>query len=272
MYHLLHRTYRGYLTHPNVAAALLLEHGCEKVPNDVIRHHLEAAGVPAAQFGWASVQLDGGIDRALAKVERWFEEKLATLPPVERTPAGFGALHLALLTSAQVSEQTGTTLAGLARTVLDAGGSVLLAEGDPLLAPGAFRAALLGATPPRASLAYGEPLARPGLHLVATETDHWVENLTGLCGCGAHLALTVVRDHARQGHPMLPVIQVAEADQRGRVAAPDIDAFLSGDAEADAATLALLVTSTARLDRVPAAHAHGCVDFQLTRGLLGLTT
>lgn len=30
MYHLLHRTYRGYLTHPNVAAALLLEHGCEK--------------------------------------------------------------------------------------------------------------------------------------------------------------------------------------------------------------------------------------------------
>jgi altronate dehydratase len=272
MYHLLHRTYRGYLTHPNVAAALLLEHGCEKVPNDVIRHHLEAAGVPAAQFGWASVQLDGGIDRALAKVERWFEEKLATLPPVERTPAGFGALHLALLTSAQVSEQTGTTLAGLARTVLDAGGSVLLAEGDPLLAPGAFRAALLGATPPRASLAYGEPLARPGLHLVATETDHWVENLTGLCGCGAHLALTVVRDHARQGHPMLPVIQVAEADQRGRVAALDIDAFLTGDAEADAATLALLLTSAARLDRVPAAHAHGCVDFQLTRGLLGLTT
>jgi len=81
---LLHRTYRGYVTHPNVAAALLLEHGCEKVPNDMMRHQLEKAGVPLDRFGWASVQLDGGIDKALAKIEAWFTEKFPHCRPPPR--------------------------------------------------------------------------------------------------------------------------------------------------------------------------------------------
>ncbi|MBI5688755.1 MAG: UxaA family hydrolase [Verrucomicrobia bacterium] len=272
MYQLLHRTYRGYLTHPNVAAALLLEHGCEKVPNDVIRHHLAAAGVNTAQFGWASVQLDGGIDRALAKVEAWFEARVGLLPPAARENTPLAGLSIALQTAAPVQPGTARTLATLARTVLSGGGTILLAESDSLLAEGPFRASLLGATAPRATLAYGEPLCRPGLHVVATETDHWVENLTGLCGCGAHLALTLVADHARQGHPMLPVLQVAEAAQRGRVAASDIDAFLTGDAAVDALTLSLLLAATVQHDRTVAAETLGAVDFQLTRGLLGLTT
>ncbi len=272
MYHLLHRTYRGYLTHPNVAAALLLEHGCEKVPNDVMRHHLAAAGVAPAQFGWASVQLDGGIERVLGNIERWFEEKLATLPAGAPEPAGLGSLSLALLTAAPVTAATATALAALTRQVVESGGSVLLVESDPLLAHPVFRELVLGTTAPHATLPYGEPLARPGLHVVASETEHWVENLTGLCGCGAHLALTVVVDHARQGHPILPVLQVAEADQRGRVNATDIDAFLTADATADEAKLAHLLIATAQGDRPPSATAQGFVDFQLTRGLLGLTT
>ena len=46
MYHTLYRNYRGYATHPNVAAALLLEHGCEKIPNDAMRRQFEAANLP----------------------------------------------------------------------------------------------------------------------------------------------------------------------------------------------------------------------------------
>ncbi|HRP06663.1 MAG TPA: UxaA family hydrolase, partial [Opitutaceae bacterium] len=67
MHELLLRTYRGYATHPNVDAALFLEHGCEKIPNDVMRRHLESASISTDRFGWASVQLDGGIARALLK-------------------------------------------------------------------------------------------------------------------------------------------------------------------------------------------------------------
>ena len=272
MYHLLHRTYRGYLTHPNIAAALLLEHGCEKVPNDVIRHQLAQAGVDTAQFGWASVQLDGGIEQAIGRVEQWFTAKLATLPAVNPVTASLGALRLAVQTAAPVDAATARALAMVSRTVLAGGGSVLFAESDPLLADAVYRAAVLGASAPQATLLYGQPLTTAGLHVIASETDHWVENLTGLAGSGAHLALTVVHGHAQQGHPLIPVIQVACADQRGRVAGDDIDAFLSGDTRADARQLAQLVATAAGRSATPVANARGFVDFQLTRGLLGLTT
>jgi len=272
MYHLLHRTYRGYLTHPNIAAALLLEHGCEKVPNDVMRHHLAAAGVDPARFGWASVQLDGGIEKALGKIEAWFTEKLAALPPSAPTPASLGTLALALLSAAPPSAASAATFAALARAFLSAGGSVLLAESDPLLADAGFRATLLGSAVPHATLAYGEPLREPGLHIVATESDHWVENVTGLAACGAHLGLGLVHGHTQPGHPLLPMLHFAEPDAVGRLPADDIDGFLRGDPAADFATLTTALAATVARPLSPAAHAAGLIDFQLTRGLLGLTT
>jgi altronate dehydratase len=141
-----------------------------------------------------------------------------------------------------------------------------------LLADRRFSSALLGAVPPHATLAYGQPLATPGFHIVASETDHWVENLTGLGACGAHLALTVVHQHARQGHPLLPVIQVAESAQRGVIPADDIDLFLTDRADDNSAALAQLLVAIAQRDRLPAVTSSGSVDFQFTRGLLGVTT
>ena len=192
--------------------------------------------------------------------------------PAAPDPAPRDALNLALLSAGPVDEPSSLAFAAIARAVLAAGGSVLLPEGDPLLSAGAFRTALLGDAIPRATLAYGEPLALPGLHVVATETDHWVENLTGLCACGAHVAAGLVRDHARQGHPMIPVIQFAAADQCGTVVAEDIDAFLPGDPASAAAFLAEWIGAVAGGARQVAAQRNGAVDFQLTRGLLGLTT
>ncbi len=272
MHQLLHRTYRGYVTHPNVAAALLLEHGCEKVPNDMMRHQLEKAGVPLDRFGWASVQLDGGIENALAKIEAWFTEKFSTLPPSATTLTDVGALSVGLLTARPVAAPTAAALAAVTRQIVTAGGSVLLPESDSLLANETFHAAVLGSTPAHATLAYGQPLTQPGLHLVASETDHWVENLTGLGGCGAHLFLTVVSENSQQGHPLLPVLQVAEAAQRGVLPADDVDAFLSGDAGTDAATLGRLLVAVAQRDYTPAVTGQGFTDFQLTRGLLGVST
>jgi altronate dehydratase len=272
MHQLLHRTYRGYVTHPNVAAALFLEHGCEKVPNDVMRRQLENAGVPLTRFGWASVQLDGGIQNSLAKIETWFAEKFAALPPAPTVPANLGALTLGLMTAAPVTAATATTLATLAHTILAAGGSVLLPESDALLAHATFRTALLGTTVPHATLAYGQPCTHPGLHLIASETEHWVENLTGLGGCGAHLVLTIVSEHARQGHPLLPVIQIAEPAQRQHLATEDLDLFLTDDSAADFPSLTRLLVSVAERTHTPAANAAGSVDFQLTRGELGVST
>lgn len=272
MYHLLHRTYRGYVTHPNVAAALLLEHGCEKIPNDVMRRQFETAGLPLDRFGWASVQLDGGIDLSLGKIEAWFATAGAARPPSPRLPTGFGALTVGLLSAGPVSAASAAAFARVARAILAAGGSVVLPEGDGLLAVPEVRTALLGATPPHATLMYGQPLTESGLHLVATDTDHWVENLAGLGACGAHVFLGLAGDSPQQGHPLLPVIQVAAANTLAPAALADVDAVLTGEIETDTATLFRLLAATVQHERESTASAGGFVDFQLSRGLLGVST
>ena len=266
MYHLLYRTYHGYATHPSVASALLLEHGCEKIPNDAMRRQFEAATIPLDRFGWASVQLDGGIEKALGRIEDWFRSH----PP--GAPSGTAAASVGLMAAAAPGEAAAAAFLLAARALLAAGASVLVPEGDPLLGHDTFRRGLLGPTPPRATLAYGQPLAQPGLHVVATESDHWVENLTGLGGCGAHLFLTHVAGHARQGHPLLPVLQFAEAGAGGAGLPEEVDAVLMGDPPADAERILELAGAVAERRLTPAASAHGLVDFQLTRGLLGVTT
>ncbi len=272
LYRMLGRSYRGYLTHPNVAAALLLEHGCEKITNDAMHHELKAAGLPADRFGWASVQLDGGIAKALDKIEAWFTEKFSAFSPAASAVTDIGALAIGLMTAAPVCDATAAALASVTRTIVGRGGSVLIPESDALLANATFRSGALGPIVLHATLAYGQPMMQPGLHVVASETEHWVENLTGLGACGAHLALTVVSDHARQGHPLLPVIQVAEPSLRASVASEDIDLFLTGDAPGDHAALEKLLAAIAESSRTPAASAQGFVDFQFTRGLLGVTS
>lgn len=294
MYQLLQRTYRGYATHPNVAAALLLEHGCEKIPNDAMRRQFEKAGLPLERFGWASVQLDGGIDRALAKIETWFAQT-GTQPKAEsreresadrvaesvahlgsdmaqRQPANFGALAIGMLSAANVTRVGARALAGVAREVLAAGGSVLLPESDALLGAADFRSAVLGKTVPQASLAYGQPLTAPGLHLVATDSDHWVENLAGLGACGAHLFVGLVRDTPQQGHPMLPLLQIADRSQLAMAAEKDVDLCLRADAAENVASLLPLIAAVANGEYTAVASAKGFVDFQLSRGLLGVST
>ena len=271
MFRLLSRSYRGYLTHPNVATALLLEHGCEKMTNDVMRSELEAAGVDAGCFGWASVQLDGGIAKALDKVEGWFAGKLAALPSARLVLTDLGALTMGLMSALPIGDETASALASITRSIVDRGGSVLIPESDSLLTSRVFRTDALGLIVPRATLAYGQPITQPGLHLVASETEHWVENLTGLGACGAHVLLTIVGEHPRQGHPLLPVIQVAEASQRAVLPAEDIDLFLADNSHRDTTAVMELLVSVAELKRTPVSNAQGFVDFQLTRGLLGVT-
>ncbi|MEO6001784.1 MAG: UxaA family hydrolase [Opitutus sp.] len=272
MYQLLQRTYRGYATHPNVVAALLLEHGCEKVPNDAMRRQFESAGLPLERFGWASVQLDGGIDKSLSKVEQWFERAGSTMDAAARQAASLGALRVGLLSVPRPSANTAVTFARLAKVFVVQGGSILLPESDPFLASPEFRAELLGSLTPRPTLAYGQPITTDGLHIVATETDHWVENLAGLGGSGVHVLIGLVGDTPQQGHPMLPVVQVAEAGAVGPARIQDVDIVLTGDPESDAAMLLRHLAATVSGETVPTANAGGFVDFQLSRGLLGVST
>jgi altronate dehydratase len=272
-YDTLQRTFRGYATHPNVAAALLLEHGCEKVPNDAMRREFERKGLPLASFGWASVQLDGGIDSSIGRVQQWFATR-----PVASSAARdlrLGMLTLGVVSAAPLEAAVATAFATLVTTTLGEGGTVLIPEGDALLADAGFRAAVLGDVAPRATLAYGEPAHLAGLHLVETDTDHWVENVTGLAACGAHLVVGAVGDGPQQGHPLVPVIQVAgpvAGGGGGTIAAEDVDHVVGGDGKKEIEPLRDLILATARRDYQPASRVGGFVDFQITRGLLGVST
>ncbi len=272
MHRLLHRTYRGYATHPNVAAALLLEHGCEKVPNDVMRRQFEQAQIPVDRFGWASVQLDGGIDRSLAKIEAWFTSNPTPVAPAIKQTTDWGALTVGMLSSLSVSKSAARVLANFTRQLIAAGGSILLPENDPLLVSPEFRDAVLGPLSPHATLAYGQPLELRGLHLVATETDHWSENLAGLGACGAHLFVGAIHDTPQQGHPMLSLVQLADSTALPAASHSDVDLILSEDSDADFSRLSQLVAQTVQGHCFPAANSGGFVDFQLSRGLLGVST
>lgn len=270
MYETLQRTYHGYATHPNVGAALLLEHGCEKIPNDVMRRYFESMDLPLDRFGWASVQLDGGIDAVLAKIVGWFSDASSSgdkLIPVE-TAMNWSGISVGLLSASPVAPRTAEQIQSLAQQILADGGSVLLAENDPLLANEKFRTGLLDEISPQATLSNGEAFHTPGLHLVQTESAHWVENLTSLGASGTQIFLGLVGNAPRQAHPLIPVLQVGETDVLPTHHHADVDLVLAEEKPFELNELLRAVRSGHYL---PVANQSNSVDFQFARGPLGVS-
>jgi altronate dehydratase len=266
---LYHRPLLNYMAHPLVARGLFLEHGCEKTHNDYMRAQLAQAGGDPAHYGWASVQLDGGLEAVLGKIEAWFRAALATLPAPSEVLAGLGALRLGLFSSGPVPVALAEAAARLARTIVSAGGMVVVPAGASLLRSDAFvNATLLG--PVTATLAYGQTAREPGLHVMETPSAHWVEMLTGLGATGVEVLLALPGERPAQGHPLVPVAQAAVAEA-ARAHGAGFDLALAGDPAAWAAELIRLVVSVATRRYVPRRLTQGDVDFQLTRGLLGVT-
>ncbi|MEQ1829249.1 MAG: UxaA family hydrolase [Pirellula sp.] len=272
LFKLLHRSYQGYIMHPNIVAAFLLEHGCEKITNDAMRHDLERSSIDADRFGWASVQLDGGIAKALNKIEAWFSEKLSLTPTPTMVSSTIGELTMGILTASPVSASTARLLGLTACGVAQQGGSILIPASDPILANSRFLETAIGGVTPHATLAYGERIAVPGFHIVDSETEHWVENLTSLGACGAHVVTSIVSEHARQGHPMIPVVQIAEPSGESMLARDDIDLFLTGETQVDLDAIERKLIDVLRGDEMVRASAQGMVDFQFARGSLGVTS
>ena len=70
----------SYLLHPRTSPAL--EHGCEKTHNDYMSA-TALSEVEEQDFGWASVQMDGGIDAVIERVESYFTNAVRELDPPE---------------------------------------------------------------------------------------------------------------------------------------------------------------------------------------------
>ena len=269
------RTVLGYLRHPQAAETLLLEHGCEKTHNDYFRHELEENGMDLDRFGWASIQLDGGIDAVLEKVDAWFEQRLAAADPPEQTMANVSAVRIGLLSAGTPPPAVSSQFGRLAAAIAAGGGTVVLPENTSLLSDSAFLEECIGDGPHLPTLAYGQSLAdadeQSGLHVMETPTEHWSETLTGLGGVGVEAILAYVGSHPVEGHPLVPVLQVTTAACTAGQYADDMDAVLESDPGSWPQSLAELLTQTLAGKRQPKAMRAGNIDFQFTRGLLGVS-
>lgn len=266
------RTMVGYLTHPLVHKALLLEHGCEKTHNDYIRHALKEKGLSANDFGWASVQLDGGIDQALKNIREWFEQTLEQEPKAEEREAPLASLKIALHTSGTLPDPIADSLAIFSRQVVSTGGTLIVPDNATFLNQTVYTSSTFGQEhAPAPSLSHGAQPSTPGYYLMETQTDHWIETLTGLGGTGAEVIIACSADHPRQGHPLVPMIQVAATDSLSQVFKGDYDLTLSASPEQNARQLLDLLVMVVSRQLTPKAVTVGNTDFQFTRGLLGVS-
>ena len=263
------RTLVGHITHPLVRCGLFLEHGCEKTHNDAMRKVLVESGFDPAAFGWASVQLDGGIDAVMDKVCDWFDRSLAQSEPLGSAQVGLDQLRLGLMAVEPIQPAVARSLLRLAAIVVAGGGTVVLPQAGTL-AGEQFLAEELGVSDAAdPTLAYGQRAGEPGLHLMDTPTAHGTETLGGLAATGVDVMLAHVGPRPLQAHPMVPLVQVAA----GQTAAADMDLVLDLTRDADrlADDLLEMVLQVASRRYRPKLFAAGYTDFQITRGRLGIS-
>ena len=259
------RTMIGHLTHPTVALGLLLEHGCEKTHNDHVRHEIQKLGIAPERYGWASVQLDGGIDAVIDKVQNWFADKLADKPPVPVVDVGLEHLRIAVTSTGAATEEVSRSLTQLTRGIVDAGGTVVVPANAAFMYYGTS-----GATTPSHSvpttLAYGQRVEKAGFHIMETPTDQPTETLTGLGATGVDLALVHIVGAPLQSHVMVPLIQVSTDSATQANYGDDLDVVT-----VDVDDMLALIVAVASRRYTPKLHGKGNTDFQLTRGLLGIS-
>ncbi|MDQ3497325.1 MAG: UxaA family hydrolase [Actinomycetota bacterium] len=267
------RTMLGHLASPSVRFGLLLEHGCEKTHNDYFRNRLEEAGLDPNRFGWASVQLDGGIDSVVAKVEKWFTQTLDSAEALEYEGAGPEALRLALYASGPISDEAAESLAEATLAVVGSGGTLVVPERAALLSSPVYLESVLGDRPVENTLAYGQavPVGKPGLHVMEAPTDHWVETATGLGATGVEVMLAHVAGHPLQAHRMIPLLQASSDPETREKHAEDLDVLLESDPSGWTDQMLEAVAAVASREYVPRLFEAGNTDFQFTRGLLGVS-
>jgi len=265
------RTMVGYITHPMVKHCLLLEHGCEKTHNDFMRHQMEVMGVDHRPLGFASIQLDGGIEKVTQKVEAWFADQLSADGLTAKETVGLEALRIGILTDGYVTNAVGEQLARLTKMIVGAGGLVVVPENSGLLSTSTYRENVLTKSNVPPSLAYGEHVRYTGFHIMETPTEHWVETVTGLAATGVELIIALVNHQPMQTHPFVPILQMTSEPTIQQTYGNDLDLVLNGDPSIWIEQILEVCKQTMEHDYTPSLYRQGNVDFQLTRGLLGVS-
>jgi len=244
------RTMAGYLTHPLVSKALLLEHGCEKTHNDAFRSILRGFEIPDTSLGWASVQLDGGIERVIRKALKWFETseagKRAEIP-----------LGIALV---------GRNIPKNIRNAFELLGNAILYRDGAAVIP---HQSELWKKRNRidVSLDYGQRYESPGLHSMFCPTEDAVEIVTGLGATGVRWIIGYEENSLLAGNPLVPTIQVSNKERK------DVDLVANEDDEprSIAENLLKLMIDIKTGKNLPSSEMLENTGFQITRGWTGIS-
>jgi hypothetical protein len=185
--------------------------------------------------------------------------------------AGLEALRLGLLSAGPVPATFAAEMARLTKMVVKAGGAVVMPENTGLLSTPPFWDNVLRQSTTLPSLGYGEPMRMAGFHMMETPTEHWVETLTGLAATGVEVILAHIGEQPMQSHPLVPVVQVTSNPAVSAAFGADLDLALSGEAASWNDQILSLLVATLQREYSPRLFQQGNIDFQLTRGFLGVT-
>jgi altronate dehydratase len=222
-------------------------------------------------FGWASVQLDGGIQNVMQKMVGWFDQQLADSSDSPSIKVGLEALKLGLMTQGEVTDALALQLAILTRIIVAAGGSVVVSQADPLLASAAYLNDLGLVASPNPNLGYAQNIQTPGFYVMEISTYQWGEMLTGLGAAGVEIVLGHIQSQPMSGHPLVPVLQVTSDPQMIEQYGADMDGILTGLDTDWLHQLLDLIVATISHQHNPLLSQHGNTGFQITRGLLGVS-
>mmetsp|Transcript_29102 Transcript_29102/g.53058 ORF Transcript_29102/g.53058 Transcript_29102/m.53058 type:complete len:959 (+) Transcript_29102:76-2952(+) len=267
----------GHLLHPSVRRAVLLEHGCEKTHNDWFHARVTEAGRDPHLFGWASIQLDGGIEKVKEKVK----ELLFSSGSMQesRREVGLRELRIGIAADHKPEKLEGLTVAAIVNDVVRAGGCVVAPHSNPLLASAELLDELLEGGPESLvpTLRYAESLQgrSRGFHVMQCPGRlSLAEQVTGLAACGLDVIVALTKG-GFIGSPVVPVLQVScttGVNIGNGLTDVAMNPELSAAANADRIWDAILPVLSGRAQplhfgRIGESH----VDFVIPRGLAGIS-
>ncbi|MCJ8329788.1 MAG: UxaA family hydrolase [Lentisphaeria bacterium] len=247
----------GYITHPAVKSGLFLEHGCEKTHNDYFRQNLIALGKDPDNFGWVSIQLDGGIDNASELVTRWFDERLANESRT-REDRDISDLSIGIISNCDWDLEDASVIMAVIRQCLASGVNIVLANSDPLCTTASLQQIVEEEI--HSTLEYGQRVEASGLHIMESPGGNSIESITGFGACGVDLILNI-SERVIPSHPFIPIVQIAIKEET--------DDFDCSYKDADA--LMQLIFEVAAMDYEPKLDSKGQSHFQLSRGYTGMS-
>jgi len=110
-----------------------------------------------------------------------------------------------------------------------------------------------------------------GFHMMETPTGHWVETVTGLAATGVELLIALVQRRPMQTHPFVPMLQMASNPAMQQNHGQDLDLLLTGNPSDWVNQILERSKQILEHSYVPRLFQQGNIDFQLTRGFLGIS-